>query len=826
MSAAFNTEIDQQLAALQALPGIIWAPIRHHSPQCSWQLQCLIAQEKPDIILLEGPSEAQHLLPFMRSKDTHPPVAIYNYATTSDTSRQLKEENDLSRLGGATHYRCFIPFTAMSPEWAAIKAAEQHDIECQFIDLPYLQRLQASDAPGRYSSDSEPLLYDDTQLSGSNYVSTLLQQSECRDFDSWWERFFESGQQPVCAADFFSQMLTLCLLIRRDQTAQHEIDNETLLREHFMAEQIRQHSDAGKRCLVVCGGFHCEGIFRYLQSGTTASADFNLPSVVHSEAETNLQHSGIHLIPYSLARINKAADYSAGMPDSGYYHVLWQALQSDSESGNASAGPQQYSAQIQAELAAKLVSYLRSENQMVTLPDAIEAAVMAQRLAQLRGHLSGRREFRDALQSCFLKQAQDGSERHFNTLIDKFLSGNEVGRVSAELPLTPLLQDFHQQCACFKLPLLPAKESVKTLQIYRKDKHRQLSQLLYQLLFLDCNYAEQQTGPDFIQGKDLHLVRERWQLQWQPEVEAALIECAHFGNTLADAALNKLITQLRKNTGSGLDKVTGLLQALRMGLHKIVAPVCEDIQCWLAQEMQIMPLGQAFHSLSLCYHGQSALNARDIGQFAAMLSACYQRICIRLPWVESCSDAQLAQISEHLTMLAGTVNSAQNWPCQVELFYDALHQLLRREPQPDPQIRGLCLGILRRDQQISDAKMEIYIAQAFAQAYLSAQYCGDFLRGFLYCARAVFLDSPALMQMLNQYVMELDEQAFLAALPSLRFAFTTLSPRETFSLTQQLGECEAVPIVLGDSCPQSTLDNAYALRQQFKPLFALWGGDK
>ncbi len=835
MTLSFNAEIDGLLTDIQSMPNIIWAPIRHHSPQCSWQLQRLIEQEKPDVILIEGPSEAEHLLPFMCSADAKAPLAIYNYVIDANAALTDPEGEgtDSSELpAGNAHYRCFAPFSEMSPEWVAIKAAQQQDIECHFIDLPYIQRLGLTDNPSRYSSDSEPLLYDDCLLSDTDYIGTLLQQSQCRDFDTWWERFFESGQEAVCADKFFSHLLLLCLLIRRDQAQRHGIDKETLAREQFMARQIRRHTDAGKRCLVVCGGFHCKGIYQYLQGGEAAT-DLVLPSAAKLTSKLTSKvkagQTGIHLIAYSLARINKAADYSAGMPDSGYYHALWQAVQAGGESVASPKEPQAYVGQVQAELAASLVTYLRGENQPVTLPDGIEAAVMAQRLAQLRGYLPGRREFRDALQSCFLKQAQDGSERHFNSLLNQFFSGNEVGQVPNELPLAPLVQDFHHQCERFKLPLSPDKPIAKTLQIYRRDKHRQLSQLLHQLVFLDAGYGIQKAGPDFIKGKDLSLVREIWQLQWQPEIDARILECSHLGNTLADAALNKLLKQLNNNTSDGLQKVISLLQALRMGLHKIINPVCSEIEHWLQQETDASQLCEAFHYLSQCYHGQSALNGdnstRNSKAFEGLLSFCYQRICIRLPWLATPKETQVEGLTEHLNMLAGMVNTEQPWRCEPILFYDALNELLRCEPETHPQIRGLCLGILRRDEQISDSKTEAFIAHAFAQAYQSAQYCGDFLRGFLTAARGIFLDSPTLLQMLNQHIMGLDDEAFLAALPSLRFAFTTLSPRETFSLSQQLVSDGETPISVGEHCPQSTLENALALQQQFIPLYASWGGE-
>src|SRR5690348_2763488 len=57
---------------------IYWFPVRHHSPAVARYLETAIRERKPKIIFLEGPAEANDLLPHLLDNRTQPPVAIYS----------------------------------------------------------------------------------------------------------------------------------------------------------------------------------------------------------------------------------------------------------------------------------------------------------------------------------------------------------------------------------------------------------------------------------------------------------------------------------------------------------------------------------------------------------------------------------------------------------------------------------------------------------------------------------------------------------------------------------------------------------------------------
>ena len=55
--------------------------IRHPGPGSARSVEKALSELKPDAVLIEGPPEAEPLLPLVSHPDMHPPVALLGYAT-------------------------------------------------------------------------------------------------------------------------------------------------------------------------------------------------------------------------------------------------------------------------------------------------------------------------------------------------------------------------------------------------------------------------------------------------------------------------------------------------------------------------------------------------------------------------------------------------------------------------------------------------------------------------------------------------------------------------------------------------------------------------
>lgn len=791
-----DCEIQQALDSLRANPLLVWAPIRHHSPQCSFQLQTLFKQTKPDVVLIEGPSEANHLRPFLTDPACKPPVAFYLYGI--DKQARWQSEGSPPHTGDK-RYRCFMPFAAMSPEWQALKLAKRHKVPAHFIDLPYEQRLALNPQRDQHSQDTEQLLYAEQPFIRTDPLQQLIKASNCRDVDEWWDRHFESGVTPQSPRAYFDNLLRFCLLLRLHQPSNPEDE----AREAYMATQIQKFLDQGQRCLVVTGAYHCYGIQQQLSHGI-----HKLPA-----APDNID-SAVHLVPYSLQRLNSASGYSAGLPDCGYYANAWQQL-----TQHKPTQLKQAYAFANREQIILMANTCQTQGYLVSSADAIEAAVFTERLAALRQTHAGRSELRESLLSCFLKQAQDDSTLTFHHLMQQQLAGHQIGRVPKGLPQSPIVEDFLRHCHVWKLPL-DNQVHEKNLDIYRSPRHQAISRLLHQLAFLGVPYAKRLSGPNFAQGTDLQRVREVWQLHWQVETQAFLTECSHWGSQVMDAALHKLQQVSETQQQATQLHVTWLINALTMGLHSLISPIIQRIQQWIRIETQAAALCIALNKIAVAAIGQRALGSAHVPELQPLISACYQRFCARLAWLDHIAPTH---IDETCDALAEFFNVAldPNFNLDAQLFYDNLQPLLT-QPSLAFKLKGVISGILLIAGYITSEALHSIQSEIFKHMQRQPEQLGEFFQGLIQILRGRILQEPLLLDSISQQLAQCDEDDFLTALPALRLAFTQLSPRETRDLWQNLWpDHQQSSATLDYSI--DVLQAAHQLRQQVAHSAKYWG---
>lgn len=115
---------DAPAVALPPLPeGIHLHGVRHHGPGCARSLRQALDALQPDCVLIEGPPEAEPLIPCVLDPDLCPPVALLSHAT--DEPRRAR----------------WHPFAQFSPEWQALQWAASHQVPVRFIDLPIAHTL-------------------------------------------------------------------------------------------------------------------------------------------------------------------------------------------------------------------------------------------------------------------------------------------------------------------------------------------------------------------------------------------------------------------------------------------------------------------------------------------------------------------------------------------------------------------------------------------------------------------------------------------------------------------------------------------------------------
>lgn len=97
--------------------------IRHHGPGSARAVVAALDGFRPDCVLIEGPPDADAVIPLCRHAQMQPPVALLIYA------------------GEDPRRSAFYPFAHFSPEWNALRWAVEHQVQVRFMDLPQRHRL-------------------------------------------------------------------------------------------------------------------------------------------------------------------------------------------------------------------------------------------------------------------------------------------------------------------------------------------------------------------------------------------------------------------------------------------------------------------------------------------------------------------------------------------------------------------------------------------------------------------------------------------------------------------------------------------------------------
>ena len=84
---------------------IVFFPVRHHSPACSYNLKKTIEEYNPDVILIEGLIDGNNVKEFLEDEESEAPFSMYY--SYSDTKGLVSEEKE--------KYKSYYPFLDYSP---------------------------------------------------------------------------------------------------------------------------------------------------------------------------------------------------------------------------------------------------------------------------------------------------------------------------------------------------------------------------------------------------------------------------------------------------------------------------------------------------------------------------------------------------------------------------------------------------------------------------------------------------------------------------------------------------------------------------------------
>jgi hypothetical protein len=704
--------------------------IRHHGPGSARNVRSFLEELKPDIVLVEGPPEADGLLQWVTNKELQPPVAILAYQPDN------------------TENAVFYPFAEFSPEWQAIQYARQHNIHVRFMDLPIAHQFalkQEKEIPDDKIEPAPSLnnnQFDEVDTIEVNVdpVGHLARAAGYEDGEKWWEQMFEYRQDNEQVFEAVNEAMHVLR-----ETFPGKADRREQLREAHMRKTIRQaEKEMFQDIAVICGAWHAPALINMPKQKEDNDLLKGLPKV---KVECTW-------IPWTYSRLSLYSGYGAGIHSPGWYEHIWNYPNDDG-----------------TRWMAKVATLLRKNQMDTSVAHVIEAVRLAESLASLRKlSKAGLEELNEATLSVLC----NGETILLQLIHDELIVSNKIGDVPTEIPKPPLQVDIERWQK--KLRLSPTADYKDYTLDLRKENDLERSVFLHRLQLLNIKWGFRSN----ISGKGTF--KEQWRLQWDPAFSIDIIERGNLGNTVEDAASNYVSQQAAE--AKALKDVAALLEeAIPAELPKAVEVLIARINNLAAASGDVIQLMEVIPNLvTVSRYGN--VRKTDAEMVMNIAESMIVRICVSLPAACSAIDEEAAQ---HLLDLFFKLNEAINILQHQEITNQWQQSLsvIALSKNTTSVISGYTTRLL------ADRKLLVgdELIKAFYYAMSSSAIPSEaaaWLEGFLKGSGTILLIDHELWMVVDNWVKQLNEDVFNEVLPLLRRTFSNFTNAERRKLGEKV----------------------------------------
>lgn len=516
----------------------VYFGVRHLSPAAAFHLRKVLDSARPELVLVEGPSDLNDQMKWLCHPDTQFPAAILAYTKVPPVRTIL------------------YPLAIYSPEVQAILWAHENNVPCRFMDLPSsvflaIQKDEEEDAP------PTELVYEKLEiLTGEEH-------------DTFWERNFEQCTDYLAACNTFGSELR----------ASSDVGAENIVREAHMKRVILDavKSDIpAEKIFCVCGAYHVDGL-----KNNSPMTDAELKKLPKAD-------SAATLMPYSYYRLSTRSGYGAGNKAPAYFHLLWDAMNGEGLQSAAST------------YLVKLAAAHRKAGNIVSSAEVIEAVRLALTLSQMRGsRYPCLQDLKDAaITTMGHGNLSELAVAFADTEIGKTIGylPEGVTRTSVQedfyRQIKKLKLDRFRTAELQQLDLdLREKLTVKSQDAAFLDLNR--SFFLHRLRVLGIHFA------NMLRSKQEKANwGEYWELRWTPEVEIEVVESSLLGDTIEGAAAFAL--KERADQAASIDQAALIFQdAFLCGMPAAAAHALTVLQSLSVDSAALTEVATTADSLSL-----------------------------------------------------------------------------------------------------------------------------------------------------------------------------------------------------------------------------------
>lgn len=701
--------------------------IRHFSPAGAYFVRKFLNENRPDVVLIEGPADFDFLIDDIVSKNLLPPFAIMAY------TKEVPIETVL------------YPFAVYSPEYQAILWARENNKECHFFDL------ESNIMLGLESKNEDEII--------SDAPDKIHDKEKTLDFDmeSFWERVLEQSED-------MNAYKSGSALFGESLRNEDEVSLRDIIRESFMKRKIKEIIDSGidsEKIVAITGAFHTSAI---------QSLDGAMTDKEHDLLKK--KDSNITLMPYSYYRLSKRTGYGAGNTAPAYYELLWQGFIKNDKTYH------------ERKYLSLLAKYMREHGGIVSSAQVIEATMLSRSIANLRGgSIPTLVDLKDAGITCM----GGGSFGEMAMGFAQSDIGTKIGVVPQESMKTSIQSDFLSRLKALKLEKY--KELVATpLQLDLRENLRVKSK---ESAFLDLNrsfflYRLVTLGIDFAKiernRQDNATWAENWILQWTPEAEIQIVESVLKGDTIDEAVA--FVLGERLNNAISISEIADIIEAaFNCGIPKIVEGAGRKLDEMASGAVSIHEIAVTTSKLSdmILFGDIRKLDRKP-------LEPIVKRLCIRAALIlagESACDDMAAVILVEDIQSIHNVFVLHDF-LDKDLWFDKLMEVSNRDDL-NTKISGLATAILLDTGKTDENTLRIEVARRLS-AGMPAELGANWFAGLSIRNHYALIGRLTLWESLSEYMDSLDEEEFRRSLVFLRRAFVDYSSKEKDMIAENLGE--------------------------------------
>lgn len=703
--------------------------VRHLSPAGANHITKKLDEVKPDLVLIEGPSDLNDQMKWFCHPKTKLPVAILAYT----------EQTPIKTL--------LYPFAEYSPEYQAILWANKNKVNCRFMDLP-------SDVFLAISSENE---YNNTKAENmtTEKVYQKLEDILGQSNDTFWERKFEQLESDYMqSAEEFGRQLRYTAQDNQFRTAENHV------REAYMKRVIVNAEKEGfQNIFCVCGAYHVQGL------------KDNEPMSDKQEKTLPRVKSNITLMPYSYYRLSEHSGYGAGNQAPAYFEMLWKHI----KAGKI--------ADVSYEYLTKLANEQRKQGHMVSSAEVIEAVRLANVLAYMNdSKYPVLKDLRDSAVTCMAH----GSFSEISVSVAKVEIGLKIGSLPDGVSRTSIQADFYKNLKDLKLEKYRSLESqrldldlrenirVKTEKSAFLDLNR--SFFLHRLRVIGVKFGTTTTP------KSNSAWGEAWNLCWTPEAEIEIVEASLLGETVELATTYKM--KEKADNSTDIEQAGEVFEdAFLCGLPQASEYALSAIQRLSIDNSAIEELSKTAQKLSTVIR-YGDLRKFDSESIKPLLSQMFLRSCLILEDSCNCDD----EASKIVMQSIERINRVQidNDFLDENMWIKLLETISNRD-DINTKCSGFSMATLIERGLVDENLLAVEVSRRLSKS-VPADLGAGWFEGLAQKNRYSLIMRLSLWRELDQYLKSLDDDEFKRAMVFLRRAFADFSANEKSDIAENLGE--------------------------------------